>query len=249
MPLPIDPLTIGAAAQGLVGLGKSIFGASQASKARRRLKQLEKERPKGYIPSAILELANEPIAEEFMQQQEDSAARRTSEGVGALSQGGSRTLLGGLPSLMDAERQGQMQRTGMYEQARRDALGAKGAAQERIRQEERQDFLRQVAAQTEQMGAGTQNIFTGLEDIGEGALFAGMSDDVKGLFGKKDGGSVVVDETSITADPRGSMLFQGGVSGFGQNLPDEVDDAFLKANPLLMGQYYKDPITGKFKRR
>ena len=168
-----DPLTIGALAQGAIGLGKSIFGATQAAKARRRLRQLEKERPKGYIPSAILERAAEPIAEEFMEAQEQGAQRRTSQAIGALSQGGSRALLAGLPQIVDQERLGEVQRTGRYEQARQDALGVKGAAQERIRQEARQDFLRKVAAEQNAMGAGTQNIFTGLEDLGEAGLYYG----------------------------------------------------------------------------
>ena len=172
MPLPvIDPVTLAAVAQGVIGGAKSIFGASQAAKARRRLKQIEKERPKGYIPSAILERANEPVAEEYMEAQEMGAQRRTSQGIGALSQGGSRAILGGLPSLTENERVGEMERAGMYEQERRRALADKGNAQERIRQEARQDWQNKMNAQTAQIGAGTQNIFTGLEDIGEASLF------------------------------------------------------------------------------
>jgi hypothetical protein len=172
MPLPvIDPVTLAAVAQGVIGGAKSIFGASQAAKARRRLKQIEKERPKGYIPSAILERANEPVAEEYMEAQEMGAQRRTSQGIGALSQGGSRAILGGLPSLTENERVGDVQRAGMYEQERRRALVDKGNAQERIRQEARQDWQNKMNAQTAQIGAGTQNIFTGLEDIGEASLF------------------------------------------------------------------------------
>jgi hypothetical protein len=88
---------------------------------------LEKQEPKRYIASAILERAKEPIAEEFMQAQEMGAQRRTSQGIGALSQGGSRAILGGLPQIADQERMGEMQRAGQYEQARQDALGTLGA--------------------------------------------------------------------------------------------------------------------------
>ena len=38
----MDPLTLGAGLQGVIGLGKSIFGGIQAGKARERLRQLER---------------------------------------------------------------------------------------------------------------------------------------------------------------------------------------------------------------
>ena len=167
----MDPLTLGAGLQGVLGLGKSIFGGIQAQKARKRLEELEKQRPKSYVPSAIIQRASEPIAEEFMEAQEMGDQRRTSQGIAALSQAGARGILGGLPSLTEQARRGQMQRMGQYEQARRDALGILGGAQERVRQEERQDFLSQVAAERAAMGAGTQNIFTGADDIAQAGLF------------------------------------------------------------------------------
>jgi len=175
MPLPIlDPLTLGALIQGGVGLAKSITGGFQASRARKRLKELEKQEPKRYIASAILERAKEPIAEEFMQAQEMGAQRRTSQGIGALSQGGSRAILGGLPQIADQERMGEMQRAGQYEQARQDALGTLGAAQTNLIEANRRDWMNKVLAQTQQMGAGTQNLMTGLTDIGKAALTYGI---------------------------------------------------------------------------
>lgn len=164
-------LGLGAGLQAAVGLGKSIFGGIQAQRARERLEELEKTRPKGYVPSAIIQRASEPIAEEFMEAQEMGDQRRTSQGIATLSQAGARGILGGLPSLTEQARRGQMQRMGQYEQARRDALGILGGAQERVRQEERQDFLSKVAAERAAMGAGTQNIFTGADDIGQAGLF------------------------------------------------------------------------------
>jgi len=171
MPLPIlDALTLGALIQGGVGLAKSITGGFQASRARKRLKELEKQEPKRYISSAILERAKEPIAEEFMEAQEMGAQRRTSQGIGALSQGGSRAILGGLPQIADQERMGEMQRAGQYEQARQDALGTLGAAQTNLIEANRRDWMNKVLAQTQQMGAGTQNIMTGLTDIAKAGL-------------------------------------------------------------------------------
>ena len=184
MPLPIDPLSLGALIQGGVGLAKGITGGFQASRARKRLKELEKQEPKRYIASAILERAKEPIAEEFMQAQEMGAQRRTSQGIGALSQGGSRAILGGLPQIADQERMGEMQRAGQYEQARQDALGTLGAAQTNLIEANRRDWMNKVLAQTQQMGAGTQNIMTGLTDIGKAGLIYGMGDRFSKLASK-----------------------------------------------------------------
>lgn len=175
MPLPIlDPLSLGALIQGGVGLAKGITGGFQASRARKRLKELDKQEPKRYIASAILERAKEPIAEEFMEAQEMGAQRRTSQGIGALSQGGSRAILGGLPQIADQERMGEMQRAGQYEQARQDALGTLGAAQTNLIEANRRDWMNKVLAQTQQMGAGTQNIMTGLTDIAKAGLTYGI---------------------------------------------------------------------------
>jgi len=198
----MDPITTGAIIGGLVEGGKALFGAGQRSRAKRALERLEKERPKGYIPSAILERANEPIAEEFIEAQEMGDQRLTSQGIGALQSGGSRAILGGLPNLVDMERQRRMQRTGQYEQARRDALGMKGAAQERIRQEERQDWQNQVAAQTAELGAGQQNIGQGLTGIGEAALFGAM-----GKMGKVGG----ADDVDVTKDATEQIDFDPNV--------------------------------------
>ena len=174
--MPIDPLSLGALIQGGVGLAKGITGGFQASRARKRLKELEKQEPKRYIASAILERAKEPIAEEFMQAQEMGAQRRTSQGIGALSQGGSRAILGGLPQIADQERMGEMQRAGQYEQARQDALGTLGAAQTNLIEANRRDWMNKVLAQTQQMSAGTQNMMTGLTDIGKAGLIYASKD-------------------------------------------------------------------------
>jgi hypothetical protein len=204
MPLPIlDPLSLGALIQGGVGLAKGITGGFQASRARKRLKELEKQEPKRYIASAILERAKEPIAEEFMQAQEMGAQRRTSQGIGALSQGGSRAILGGLPQIADQERMGEMQRAGQYEQARQDALGTLGAAQTNLIEANRRDWMNKVLAQTQQMGAGTQNIMTGLTDIGKAALTYGMG---KEFSPKKKSNTILPDDdllsSSVMDDPK-----------------------------------------------
>lgn len=218
MPLPIlDPLSLGALIQGGVGLAKGITGGFQASRARKRLKELEKQEPKRYIASAILERAKEPIAEEFMEAQEMGAQRRTSQGIGALSQGGSRAILGGLPQIADQERMGEMQRAGQYEQARQDALGTLGAAQTNLIEANRRDWMNKVLAQTQQMGAGTQNIMTGLTDIGKAGLTyaSGDKDDDSTLDKdvKIEEGADVLDEGKLDASMMETETINVGNTG------------------------------------
>ena len=252
--MAIDPLTIGAIAGGVTELGKALFGGSQRRRARRALERLEKERPKGYVPSAILELADEPVAEEFIEAQEMGDQRLTSQGIGALSQGGSRAILGGLPSLVDAERQRRVQRVGGYEQARKGALAMKGQAQERLRQEEREDWQRQVAAQAGQMGAGEQNIAGGLSGIGEAALL-GSQGDWDWLKKSGESGSSLPDITGVTLPADDSFLDDPiimddprlGESGV--PFREVVTAEWLKANPMQMSNYYFDPATGQYRLR
>jgi hypothetical protein len=53
-------------------------------------------------------------------------------------------------------------------------LGTLGAAQTNLIEANRRDWMNKVLAQTQQMGAGTQNIMTGLTDIGKAGLIYGM---------------------------------------------------------------------------
>lgn len=173
----MDPLTIGAIAQGVVEGGKALFGASQRKRARKALSDLQNERKlHQYIPSAVVQRAAEPIAEKFMEAQEMGAQRRTAQSMNALGQAGSRGLMSGLPQVLESERVGEQQRAGMYEQERIAANAALASAQENLRREQRQDWQNQVSAQAAELGAGQQNIFSGLSGIGEAALFAGMGD-------------------------------------------------------------------------
>lgn len=191
----MDPLTLGVVAQGVIGGAKSIFGAVQRSRANRNLRRLQRERPEGYIPSAIVQLAESPVAEEYIEAGEMGDQRRTSQGIGAAQLAGSRGIIGSVPQLVEGERISQQQRLGEYEQARRQALGVLGNAQERVRQENRQDWLNQVAAQTAELGAGQQNIFGGLTDIGMAGIYGTQIDPRKTgkTFGDIAGNSGMVD--------------------------------------------------------
>lgn len=160
-------LAIPAIAQGVMGLGQSIFGMSQASKAREAIKEIQKNAPNIRIPTAIRQLADEPIAEEYMEAQELGAQRRTATAIDALGRGGSRSL-GILPSVMEQERVGEQQRAGQYEQMRKSALSTLGQAQDTKLAREMDQYARDIDAARQSQMAGQQNIFGGLGQIGRG---------------------------------------------------------------------------------
>lgn len=190
---------IPAIAQGALGLGQAIFGADQRRKAKDRIEELRKSAPQITIPTAIRRLADEPIAEEFVEAQELASQRRTANAVDALGRGGSRSLAL-LPRVMEQERIGDQQRAGQYEQERKRALSALGGAQERVRDLKVGQWQNEMDASRQSLEAGQTNIFGGLGQIGRGAAYLDK-DYIATLFGG-DGGS----SSARSASPSGSSM-------------------------------------------
>ena len=172
-------LAIPALTQGLMGLGQSIFGMSQASEAKKAIKEIQKNAPNIRIPTAIRELVNEPVAEELMREERLGLQRRTSSAIDALGRGGSRSL-GLLPSVLENERMGVNLLTGKYEQARQNALQSYAQAQDTKLAREMDQYARDIDAARQSQMAGQQNIFGGLGQIGRGVTAIDWS-------GSKDG--------------------------------------------------------------
>lgn len=159
-----------AIAQGALGLGQALFGGDQRRKAKDRIEELRKSAPQITIPTAIRKLADEPIAEEFMEAQELGGQRRTATAIDALGRGGSRSLAL-LPQVLENERIGEQQRAGQYEQARKGALSDLGAAQERVRDLKVGQYQNEMDAARQSLEAGQTNIFGGLGQIGRGVAY------------------------------------------------------------------------------
>lgn len=229
-------MTAGLVAQGIGSLAKSAFGAYQARQGKKELERLAGQRPAMYVPSAIRTRAAEPIAEEYMQASEDAASRRLAGGIGALQTGGSRALLGGLPSLVESDRIGSRERTAAYEQERQRALGELGAAEERLQGREMENYLRQVQGASGQMGAGTQNIFTGLGEIGSGVLTA----DILGAFGDKQQGSG--SQPSMSQSP--SMNLSGAMEAIPGQEQEEGEYLFTPQDVSMISRYMRKLKTG-----
>ena len=177
---------IGAGANVLSGVGTSIYGAVQRKRAQKEIDALKKNAVKAYVPPALRGLAQEPVSEKLMEAQEDSAARRTADSLGALSRGGARSVLGGVNSVLDAERGAERLRMGEYEQARKRAISDLASAEQRVNDSDIQMWQNDMDAARGEKLAGQQNIVSGLSSIGKGAIGLGTEFDDDGTGSKKE---------------------------------------------------------------
>lgn len=195
-------IPVGLAIAGLAtSLGGSAFrgltGLRQTRDARRALQNLEE--PEMYIPSSIRQRAQEPIAVEFMSAQEDAAARRTGESVGALQKAGARGIIGGVNQVMDSERGQERARMAGYEQERRGALGELGRAQENLQGRQMQNYLSKMQGALRSLEAGQQNISGALGDVsslGQSVVGGYL---MQGDDNKKNDGGISIGDTNFAA--------------------------------------------------
>lgn len=100
-----------------------------------------------------------------MTAQQEADARRTAQSIGALQKAGARGILGGVQGVVDAERASERNRMAGYEQARRDALGQLGAAQQDVQNRKMANYLSKMAAAQRVLEAGQQNITGALDTV------------------------------------------------------------------------------------
>lgn len=234
-----------ALAQGALGLGQSIFGMFQRADAKKELRKLSQNEPKAFVPTALRKLANEPVAKEYMDSLETGQQRRTSQAISSLGKGGSRTMAGALPSVMDAERRGELERAGMYEQQRKGALSQLAQAEQNVQNLNTQRWLSKVGVAQGELGAGQQNIFRGLESTAASLPYA-----YKAFGGNKTTQPTVGDidliketEIPIKKQPQMKPFEDGGKV-------QTTEGAYShEKNPLLLinkdGKLAKDKDTGK----
>lgn len=196
------------AIQGGLGAYQAIEGVRQQREAERALRELRRNRPDLAVPTAIRRLADEPIAEEFMEMQEMGAQRRTSQAIDTLGKAGGRGL-GMVARVAENERIGEQQRAGQYEQTRQQALSQLGAAEERLNRMEFQQYLNDINAARMSMEAGQQNVMSGIGGVGQGAVFAGMN--------MPEGSTFTMDETMTFGDIQANQPVQVTPKGFNPN--------------------------------
>ena len=161
------PKAVVGAATAALGLGKSIFGAVQARRARKAERDFDKSRLERGVSSAAQKLADQPIDQSYINQLQQQQAADRASAMGALAKD-PRNVLAGVQSL---ETQAAKQRTdllGMQQQAKTRAM------ENLAREQQMAETQRLGVAEAELKGiqaekaAGTQNLFGGIEDIASG---------------------------------------------------------------------------------
>ena len=155
------------AATAALGLGKSIFGAVQASRAKKAERAFDKSRLERGVSSATQKLADQPIDQSYINQLQQQQAADRASAMGALAKD-PRNVLAGVQAL---EGQAAKQRTGLLGMQQQ----AKTRAMENLaREQQMSETQRLGVAESELKGiqaekaAGTQNLFGGIEDITSG---------------------------------------------------------------------------------
>ena len=191
------------AATAALGLGKSIFGAVQAGRAKKAERAFDKSRLERGVSSATQKLADQPIDQSYINQLQQQQAADRASAMGALAKD-PRNVLAGVQAL---EGQAAKQRTGLLGMQQQ----AKTRAMENLaREQQMAETQRLGVAESELKGiqaekaAGTQNLFGGIEDIASGI---GQMSPSGGTSGRTGGGA---GETSkLDGTLFGSRGYQG----------------------------------------
>ena len=165
----MDPVTMSLLAlQGAAGVGKAVYGASQAARGKRALAE-SYVAPTGK-PKEYAELLAQARESDVRQRQLDEINKSMATSTEALQRAGSRGVIGGIGAVTEAGIKG---RTGVLGQQQADIMAAmraniQGAENQRTRDIAREDRERGEA--TAAISAGTQNIVGGLTDIAKTAM-------------------------------------------------------------------------------
>ena len=209
------PKAVVGAATAALGLGKSIFGAVQARRARKAERAFDKSRLERGVSSAAQKLADQPIDQSYINQLQQQQAADRASAMGALAKD-PRNVLAGVQAL---EGQAAKQRTGLLGMQQQ----AKTRAMENLaREQQMAETQRLGVAEAELKGiqaekaAGTQNLFGGIEDIASGIGQMSPSGGTGGGTGGSTGGSTG-GGTGVTPKLDGSLFGSRGYQGLNPN--------------------------------
>lgn len=235
--MPI-PLAIPAALSLGSTLFKGLAGNKQRKDAQREIDNLEGQEPEIAVPMAYQNLVSEPVAEEYIQIQEDNAARRTGQTVGALKYAGARGIMGGLNKALDSERNQERGRIAGYEQERKQAMGRLASQQADVQRRKMQNYLSKLNAARQAKMAGQQNISSAFSDVSQigQSIIAGQlqSGEDTNWFGNSDSG----------ASTGGNASTGGGTSTGKVKLPiPKIDFGYNYEDGEILKQKYADILS------
>ena len=170
------PKAVVGAATAALGLGKSIFGAVQARRARKAERDFDKSRLERGVSSASQKMADQPIDQSYINQLQQQQAADRASAMGALAKD-PRNVLAGVQSL---ETQAAKQRTdllGMQQDAKTRAMENLAREQQMAETQRLGVAEAELKGIVDQKAAAQQNIFGGIEDIASGIGAMNFGDD------------------------------------------------------------------------
>lgn len=210
------------ALQGAAGVGKAVYGASQAARGKRALAE-SYVAPTGK-PKEYAEMLAQARESDVRQRQLDEINKSMATSTEALQRAGSRGVIGGIGAVTEAGIKG---RTGVLGQQQADVMralefGIQGAERQRSREVAREDRERGEA--TAAISAGTQNIVGGLTDIAKTAMV--------GMDAMDAGG-----ESKRAARRRAKRLTEGA-----------QEELFKEASTISGGNRFQTPTLSEFQK-
>jgi len=200
-----SPKAVAGAATLALGLGKSIFGARQAKRAKEAEAAFDKSRLERGVSSATQKMADQPIDQSYINQLQQQQASDRASAMGALAKD-PRNVLAGVQNL---EGQAAKQRTallGMQQDAKTKAMENLAKEQGKVEDQRLSVAESEIAGIKAEKSAGQQNIYGGFEDIGSGISEGGLDQIGKGLKGAagfvkglfQEGGKIDSEDGGVT---------------------------------------------------
>jgi|21_taG_2_1085346.scaffolds.fasta_scaffold00753_4 hypothetical protein len=151
-----------------VGIGKSIYGASQLKRAKKAEAGFDQSRLYTKVSSATTKLADQPIDENYIERMQQQQAADRASAMGALAKD-PRNVLAGVSMLEDKAAKQRIDLMGKQEEARTRAMENLAREQVAVGERKADVATEELAGIKAEKDAGVQNIFSGLEDVASGA--------------------------------------------------------------------------------
>lgn len=185
----MDPMTIAAIGQGVIGGLQSIIGGGKARKAQRQLEgMIENYKPNqsimDYYSKALNKYNANPYQSAMYNQQQRTAGRNLATGINSLQD--RRSALAGVGSLVQGSNDASLRAAAAAEQDQAQDLAQLGqatgmkSAEDKYKFEAKYNLLSQKAGAANQTAnAGIQNLYGGLGTLADMSMIKKMYGDKK----------------------------------------------------------------------
>ena len=168
-----SPKAFAGAATMALGVGKSIFGARQAKKAKEAEEAFDTSRLERKVTSATTKMADQPIDQGLIQGMKESQGADRASAMGALSKD-PRNALAGVQALNKQAGAQNLALLDKQQSAKTSAMKNLAAEQGAVQDSKIKVAEGELAGIRAERAAGQQNIFGGLEDVAGGIGAGGI---------------------------------------------------------------------------